>query len=209
MRSEDEEEVEAESSNVRIVHLPPPTTLNGATRTRSRNTHGRPDTHAHTEPRLRIATRRRDWQQSFDTPTHPLSDPYYQYRCLTDPASVSATMASVVAHHLQLKWQGYRQQDLRKGLHDPTRFVDLADIRVLLSACQLQCFYCHEPMRVVYEHVRDPRQWTLERIDNALGHYRDNVQAACLQCNLRRRTMYHERYTRTKQMVQVVKISNT
>ena len=50
------------------------------------------------------------------------------------------------------------------------------------------------------------KQWTLERIDNGMGHNKDNVEIACLLCNLRRRTMYHERYVFTKQMMNVVKI---
>ena len=58
---------------------------------------------------------------------------------------------------------------------------------------------------MIYEEVRDPKQWTLERIDNTRGHNSDNVEIACLTCNLRRRTMYHERYILTKQMCHITK----
>ena len=44
------------------------------------------------------------------------------------------------------------------------------------------------------------KQWSLERIENQYGHNKENVEIACLSCNLGRRTMYHERYLFTKQL---------
>ena len=38
------------------------------------------------------------------------------------------------------------------------------------------------------------------------GHNFDNVSIACLNCNLRRRTMYHGRFTATQEIKNVVKI---
>jgi hypothetical protein len=55
-------------------------------------------------------------------------------------------------------------------------------------------------MKILYEHVREPKQWSLERIDNDYGHNKNNVEIACLSCNLRRKTMYHERFIFTKQL---------
>jgi len=55
-------------------------------------------------------------------------------------------------------------------------------------------------VHILYENVREPLQWTLERIDNDFGHNKNNVEIACLNCNLRRRTMYHERYLFTKEL---------
>jgi hypothetical protein len=64
----------------------------------------------------------------------------------------------------------------------------------------MECYYCRKKVKILYEYVREEDQWTLERIDNKRGHNNDNVEIACLSCNLRRRTMYHERYVFTKQM---------
>ena len=66
------------------------------------------------------------------------------------------------------------------------------------------CFYCLQQVKIIYTQVRDPKQWTLERIDNSLGHNRGNVVISCLSCNIRRRCMYHERYVFTKQAAAVV-----
>ncbi len=102
---------------------------------------------------------------------------------------------------IKIKQQGYKAQDIEKALFDETKFVDLATILTKLGDSELQCFYCKEPVLVFYEFCRDPKQWTLERIDNEYGHNRDNVEIACLQCNVRRRTMFYERYQVTKQCV--------
>jgi hypothetical protein len=75
-----------------------------------------------------------------------------------------------------------------------------------LQTSRLCCFYCKEPAQLVYETVRDPKQWSLERIDNSFGHNAGNVEIACLACNVRRRTIYHERYLATKQMAHIVKV---
>ena len=69
-----------------------------------------------------------------------------------------------------------------------------------------QCYYCKECVKLLYSSVREPKQWTLERMDNDFGHNFDNVSIACLNCNLRRRTMYHGRFTATQEIKNVVKI---
>jgi hypothetical protein len=103
------------------------------------------------------------------------------------------------------KLRGYRAQDTHKELYSESEFIPMRTLIDVLVRCNLTCFYCKEPVKLLYEAVRDPKQWTLERIDNTRGHNSDNVEIACLTCNLRRRTMYHERYVLTKQMCQVVK----
>ena len=109
---------------------------------------------------------------------------------------------------IKSKIYGYLGQDVEKRAKNPDKIVDpvdaiqinLSNILQKLVDSNLDCFYCREKVRILYEFVRDPKQWTLERIDNKQGHHLGNVEIACLQCNLRRRTMYHERYVFTKQM---------
>ena len=113
---------------------------------------------------------------------------------------------SLVVHQIKSKMCGYRAQDIQKNILDEEKFVTFSRIIELFVASELKCFYCRDPVRVVYEYVREPRQWTLERIDNKMGHNRDNVEIACLNCNLRRRTIRCERYIMTKQMRVVTKI---
>ena len=105
-----------------------------------------------------------------------------------------------ILQQITQKIHGYRSQDQDKKILNTEKFVDLPFVIYKLSQCELCCFYCREPTMLVYEYAREPRQWTLERIDNTFGHNKDNIEIACLTCNLRRRTMYHERYRFTKQM---------
>lgn len=98
------------------------------------------------------------------------------------------------------KINGYKYQDEKKLLYSPTEFVSLDYVIELLQTCELKCFYCKGLVKLWYEISREPTQWTLERIDNKYGHNKGNVEVACLSCNLKRRTMYHERFVFTKQM---------
>jgi hypothetical protein len=106
----------------------------------------------------------------------------------------------ILLAHLKTKQSGYKAQDAEKGIYEPTRFVAIDDIVSTLLRSELLCYYCKEWTKLFYEYVRDPKQWSLERLSNAEGHNRNNVVIACLECNMRRRTMYHERYLATKQL---------
>ncbi len=101
---------------------------------------------------------------------------------------------------IQNKISSYKMQDIHKKKFDTDKFVNLEFVISLLYEKGLKCFYCKESVYLFYNFVRENKQWTLERIDNNSGHNMDNVEIACLLCNLRRRTMYHERYVFTKQM---------
>jgi hypothetical protein len=98
------------------------------------------------------------------------------------------------------KISGYKSQDMKKCIYDDAKFVRFDDVVALMAERKMSCFYCKKQALLFYEYSRDCNQWTLERIDNTRGHNVDNVEIACLNCNLRRRTMYHERYVFTKQM---------
>lgn len=98
------------------------------------------------------------------------------------------------------KISGYKSQDKEKSLFDETLFINRNQVLELLQECDCKCYYCNEKVHILYKQVREPKQWSLERIDNKYGHNSNNLKIACLDCNLRRRTMYHERYTFTKQL---------
>jgi hypothetical protein len=104
------------------------------------------------------------------------------------------------------KIHGYKCQDIEKKLYSPEQFVDISYVIKLLIASKLNCYYCNEAMHVLYEEVRNPKQWSLERIDNTFGHNKENVEISCLSCNLRRKTMYHERFLFTKRLGNIVKV---
>jgi hypothetical protein len=106
---------------------------------------------------------------------------------------------------IQKKIYGYKCQDLKKELFSSSEFVNMENIIKKLMNCKLMCYYCKDPIYILYEYVREPRQWTLERINNAEGHTTSNTEIACLKCNLSRRCMFHERYLFTKQISNIIK----
>ena len=103
------------------------------------------------------------------------------------------------------KIHSYRSQDIEKNLLDDENLADLSGVLMKLAAADYACYYCKDPVQLLYENVREPKQWTLERIDNKRGHVLDNIEIACLSCNLRRRTMRVERYILTQNIRVVVK----
>ena len=109
---------------------------------------------------------------------------------------------------INVKILSYKAQDNEKKLYNESLFVDLKYILCLLldkypEPCV--CYYCQQPVLITYIYKNEPRQWTMERLDNSQGHNKGNCVVACLSCNIRRRTMYHERFLVTKQL-KIVKL---
>lgn len=105
-----------------------------------------------------------------------------------------------ILKELRNKIYGYKCQDIKKNIYSEDLFITIDSLLEKLNNCELSCFYCKNPIYVLYEYVRASKQWTLERINNAYGHNIENTEIACLSCNLSRRCMYHERYVFTKQI---------
>ena len=126
----------------------------------------------------------------------------YLNLCLIDEnenADLNLTQIEI-RRQINYKIHSYRSQDLKKNKYDESLFVNYDYVVSLLREKNMKCFYCKENVMLLYNAVREDKQWTLDRMDNSKGHNRGNVEIACLLCNLRRRTMYHERYVFTKQL---------
>jgi 5-methylcytosine-specific restriction endonuclease McrA len=102
--------------------------------------------------------------------------------------------------HIKTKISSYKQQDIIKKKLDETLFVNLYTVIQLLNECNLQCHYCSSDIYILYEIVREMKQWTLDRIDNDKGHNTDNLVIACLECNLKRKRTNKDKFMFTKNM---------
>ena len=80
------------------------------------------------------------------------------------------------------------------------KFINLESVINKLIECELKCYYCQCEMNVLYDISREMRQWTVDRINNDLGHNIDNFYLACLDCNLKRRCRSDNKFLFTKQM---------
>ena len=127
------------------------------------------------------------------------------YELLHDDVCTSDT-SKLISQQVRSKISGYASQDKEKGLFLKEQFIQFYQILDLFRETDMKCYYCKETTQLLYEHVREPKQWTLERLDNGFGHNHGNVVIACLKCNLRRRTMASERYVKTKEMSKIVKV---
>ena len=98
------------------------------------------------------------------------------------------------------KIQGYKQQDIKGGRLDKDKFITFDDITNKMMECELKCRYCCYEMMILYENAREGKQWTVDRIDNDVGHNADNFHLACLSCNLKRRKTSDSKFLFTKQL---------
>ena len=46
-----------------------------------------------------------------------------------------------------------------------------------------KCALCLIEMKWDWDLAGDPDQWTVDRINNDLGHIEENVRLTCLECN--------------------------
>lgn len=159
----------------------------------------------HAKPKKeRVVTDTRSWTK-YVTKKNSLSEENIQRSYLGDK---DHPPSPILVNHIMTKLRGYKYQDQLKGIYQESDFVNYAYVIECLQKCDIRCFYCHCCCMLIYNYVREPRQWTLERIDNNLGHNKNNVQIACLECNLRRRTIHHERYIETKKLVFIRKLDD-
>ena len=86
------------------------------------------------------------------------------------------------------------------------KIISLEQVIERLMVSKLNCFYCHGHCELLYRDVLSKKQWTLDRIDNNLGHNHDNVVISCLECNVKRGDMDSERFKRGKEIKIVRKL---
>jgi hypothetical protein len=107
---------------------------------------------------------------------------------------------SLIKTEIDHKISAYKQQDLVKKVFIPDEFITFDYVKQMILGCKLSCHYCKGSMLILYENVREMNQWSLDRINNCLGHNVGNVVISCLKCNLNRRNLNSDKFLFTKQM---------
>jgi hypothetical protein len=105
------------------------------------------------------------------------------------------------------KIASYKQQDIIKKRLDINNLIGIDEVIDLLNKCQLDCYYCKNKVIILYDIVRESNQWTLDRINNDIGHNSGNCIISCLSCNLKRRRINADSYLFTKNLSIVKKES--
>ena len=114
---------------------------------------------------------------------------------------------SKLTSHIKTKLCSYKQQDILKKKLNEQLFVSFEETINLLKQHNLKCCYCSDDVYILYEHVREMKQWSLDRVDNNIGHNSGNLVIACLECNLKRRRTNKDAFMFTKNMI-IIKEGN-
>lgn len=101
---------------------------------------------------------------------------------------------------IKKKISGYKQQDKLKEVLDETKFITYTQTVDLLKSSECKCSYCHVPLLLFYKTKNDGDQWTLDRIDNTIGHNFGNVICSCLDCNIQKKDRNHDKFMFSKNL---------
>ena len=112
----------------------------------------------------------------------------------------------ITFYEIKIKISSYKSQDICNKFNKTDVISTIECINLLINS-NTTCYYCNEPCLLFYEHIRYPKQWTLDRINNAHGHQLNNVVIACLNCNLQRKNKNSDKFLQTKQL-KLVKLND-
>lgn len=111
-----------------------------------------------------------------------------------------------IKRSIEIKINNYKQQDIKKN-RDISNIISYEDSILKLLLSKLICYYCSEYMTLTYENVRQPEQWTFDRIDNNISHTNDNIVVCCLKCNMKRKTLNSDNFKMSTNL-KIKKINN-
>ena len=109
-------------------------------------------------------------------------------------------VSKIAIQQINKKLYSYKQQDILKKRYDGNNFLTFESVINKMIECELKCRYCTKEMNVLYDISREMTQWSVDRINNDLGHNIGNFHLACLECNLKRRRRTDEKFLFTKQL---------
>ena len=109
-------------------------------------------------------------------------------------------LTNFITSHIKTKISSYKHQDILKNIFLESEFVTFDYIINLLNSCNMKCHYCACETYLLYEFVREMKQWSLDRINNDIGHNKGNLVIACLECNLKRRRTNKDAFFMTKNL---------
>jgi len=109
-------------------------------------------------------------------------------------------LIKILINELTNKRNSYKGQDKSKNMLDSKLLISLYELIELLVESKLICSYCKSQLYLLYNEYRYKKQWTLDRVDNNVGHYKQNCVISCLDCNLQKKRLDDEKFRFTKQM---------
>ncbi|MEW8689324.1 MAG: hypothetical protein AB2556_26170 [Candidatus Thiodiazotropha sp.] len=109
--------------------------------------------------------------------------------CPLEEGSEGATLLQSDTTEQQLrkaipkKLVAYKRQDQAKGLRFNLKVDQILELKEVqnnhCAACNIELLWAYQP--------KDTQQFSDVRLDNSVGHVRDNIRLTCLECNRKRR----------------------
>lgn len=122
-----------------------------------------------------------------------------QMECIRELYLKGETETNNITKVLKQKYSSYKNQDKQSHKYDSEQHITFEQMIEKIYTSNLKCYYCNCDLSILYNKKRLKTQWTLERLDNNLGHYTSNTCISCLECNLKRRTDNYEYFKQSKQ----------
>lgn len=110
------------------------------------------------------------------------------------------SLNKIIKREICKKISSYKSQDKKSGKYDEEQHISYEELVNKLISCKLTCYYCNNNIYLLYKKRGEPLQWSLERLNNNIGHYSSNTCISCLKCNLQRRTGNYEYFKFSKNM---------
>lgn len=130
-----------------------------------------------------------------------------QYHYLMSFEDLDCSYNKIIKSELQKKMYSYKSQDKKTSKYDESKHITYQQLLHKLKTSKLLCYYCRDKLYLLYMKRGEPKQWSLERFNNNIGHYNSNTCISCLKCNLQRRTDNHEYFKHSKNL-SIVKTSS-
>jgi hypothetical protein len=109
-------------------------------------------------------------------------------------------ISKIAQQQIKNKILSYKHQDVIKNNFNEKNFINYNSIIDNLYENKLKCCYCNKEMFILYDISREMKQWSVDRIDNNLGHNLNNYKISCLECNLKKRCRDDNKFLMTKQL---------
>jgi 5-methylcytosine-specific restriction endonuclease McrA len=107
----------------------------------------------------------------------------------------------IIMNEIKNKVLSYKRQDVLKKRLDEEKFITTNHVSDMLLKNNMTCYYCKTNVFILYEKCREETQWSVDRIDNSIGHNVNNIVISCLKCNLQKKTRDSEKFAQTKQLI--------
>lgn len=106
----------------------------------------------------------------------------------------------LITKFIKNKLNSYKQQDVKNNIYGEKYFINQDNVVEMLVKSKLRCFYCNNQIFLIYKEIKNKQQWTLDRINNDMGHNNNNVVISCLDCNLKRKNQNINKFLFTKKL---------